>query len=195
MNAITYFTKWVEAVSTINGTYKVVIKFLEENILARFGCPRKIMTDNAQDFKSNSLMIFCDKYNIKLSHSTPYYPQGKELAESSNKIFINIIKKLLLNSKKGWDHQLKYALWEDMISVKKSIGTSPFQLVYGIDVIFLMNLAILAMKLFQDEEEEQSDVQRRINQMIKVNQIRESLNERNQAYKDKVKAMFDRRVE
>jgi hypothetical protein len=42
-----YFSKWVEAIPTRFATDVVVIKFLEENILARFGFPRKIISDNA----------------------------------------------------------------------------------------------------------------------------------------------------
>jgi len=41
-----YFTKWVEAVPTKNETGPVVMKFLEEKMLARFGCPMKIVIDN-----------------------------------------------------------------------------------------------------------------------------------------------------
>ena len=46
----------------------------------------------------------------------------------------------------GWHNKLKYALWEDMIYTKKSIGTSHFQLVYGIDVVFPISLGVLVMK-------------------------------------------------
>jgi hypothetical protein len=51
LTATDYFTKWVEAIPTRNATDSVVINFLEENILSRFGCPRKIVTDNAQAFQ------------------------------------------------------------------------------------------------------------------------------------------------
>ena len=54
--------------------------FLEGNIFSIFGFPRKLITDNAQDFKSNSMVEFHNKYNIELVHSTPYYPQGNGLA-------------------------------------------------------------------------------------------------------------------
>jgi hypothetical protein len=37
-----YFTKWVESIPTRNATDSVVISFLKENILSRFGYPRKI---------------------------------------------------------------------------------------------------------------------------------------------------------
>jgi hypothetical protein len=69
-----YFTKWVEAILTRNTTDSVVINFLEENILSRFGCPRKIVIDNAQEFKSMTIVNFFQKYNIVLGHSIAYYP-------------------------------------------------------------------------------------------------------------------------
>jgi hypothetical protein len=46
-----YFTKWIESIPTKRATHTVIIQFIEENILARFGCSRKIITDNAQAFK------------------------------------------------------------------------------------------------------------------------------------------------
>ena len=90
-----YFTKWVEAIPTKNATNIVVIKFMEENILARFGCPRKIIIDNAQVFKSSKFIIFCQNYNIILGHSNTYYPQGNGLEELSNKTLVSIIKKII----------------------------------------------------------------------------------------------------
>jgi transposase InsO family protein len=107
------------------------MKFLEGHCFSRFGCPKKLVTNNAQAFKCNSMIDLCNNYNIKLVHSTPYYPQGNELAESSNKSLIRIIKKLLAENKRSQDSKLKFALWADHISNKKSIGTSPFQMVYG----------------------------------------------------------------
>jgi hypothetical protein len=102
LTATYYFTKWVEAIPTKKPTVSVVIDFLEDNILSRFGCPQKIVTDNAQAFKSMSMISFCQKYNIILGHSTMYYPQGNGLAESSNKILVNIIKKVLDENKMCW---------------------------------------------------------------------------------------------
>lgn len=66
----------------INATDSIVMKFIEENILSRFGCPTKIVTDNVQDFSSIKMIELCQKYQIYLHHSTPYYPQGNGVAES-----------------------------------------------------------------------------------------------------------------
>ena len=79
-----YFTKLIEAILTMIATDAVIMGFLEENILARFGCPRRIVRDNATTFNSNKMINFCHKYHISLNHSTTYYPQGNGLAESSN---------------------------------------------------------------------------------------------------------------
>ena len=49
--ATDYFTKWIEAIPTKRATDTIIIPFIEENILARFGYPRKIITGNAQAFK------------------------------------------------------------------------------------------------------------------------------------------------
>jgi len=54
------------------------------------------------------------------------------------------------------------------VSTKKSIGMSPFQLVYGVDVVFSISLRILVLKLLQELEVETNDVQRRINQMVQI---------------------------
>ena len=86
---------------------------MEENILAMFGCPRKIIIDNAQAFRFSIMIDFYDSYNIILGHSTPYYPYGNGLYESSNKILMRLIKKLLPKNKKACDSRLKYALWVD----------------------------------------------------------------------------------
>ena len=55
LTATYFFTKWVEAIPTRNATDKAIINFIEENILSRFGCPQRILTDNAKSFKSKAM--------------------------------------------------------------------------------------------------------------------------------------------
>ena len=118
--------------------------------MSRFGCPRKIITDNAQAFRSKKLIKSCHDYHIILGHSTSYFPQGNGLAESSNKSLVKIIKKLLHENKKAWHLKLINSLWADKICIKRSIGTSPFEIVYGVEALFLVSLAVLVMKLIEE---------------------------------------------
>ena len=127
--------------------------------MSRFGCPRKIVNDNAKMFTSAKLVKFCSDYNIILSHSTAYYPQGNGLDESSKKSLVKIIKKLLEDNKKEWHSKLKFSLWEDKVTTKKSIGTSPFYLVYGTDVIFPTSLGAPMMKFLQEQDIDLNPIQ------------------------------------
>lgn len=95
LTATDYFTKWVEAIPVKNATSEIICRFLKENIISRFGVPFKIVTDNATTFSSSEISKFCFEYNILLTHSSYYYPQGNGQAESSNKNLITIIRKLV----------------------------------------------------------------------------------------------------
>ena len=161
-----YFTKWIEAIPCRQANDSTIIQFLEGNILSRFGCPEKIITDNDAAFKSKKMINFCHKYHITLGHSTTYYPQGNGLAESSNKSLINIIKKLLEENKKNWHRKLTIALWADRLSTKKSIRMSPYELVYGMEAKFPSSLGIPTIKLLQEIQAKLNDMQRRVNQTI-----------------------------
>eukprot|EP00253_Pinus_taeda_P027250 PITA_27250 len=147
IDATDYFTKWIEAIPCRQANDSTIIQFLESNILSKFGCPEKIITDNVVAFKSKKIINFCHKFHITLGHSTAYYPQGNGLDESSNKSLINIIKKLLKEKKKNWHKKLTNALWADRLSTKKSIGMSPYELVYGMEAKFPSSLGIPTIKL------------------------------------------------
>lgn len=50
--AIDYFTKWVEVVPIEKATTRVVVDYLMSNILTRFGCTKRIVSDNSMCFRS-----------------------------------------------------------------------------------------------------------------------------------------------
>ena len=45
---------------------------------------------------------------------------------------MKIIRRTLDDNKKAWDSKLQFSIWADRVTVKKAIGVSPFDLVYGI---------------------------------------------------------------
>eukprot|EP00253_Pinus_taeda_P016372 PITA_16372 len=194
LTATYYFTKWIEATPCRQANDSTIIQFLENNILSRFGCPEKIMTDNAATFKSKRMINFCHKYHITLGHSSAYYPHGNGLAESSNKSLINIIKKVLEENKNNWHKKLTNALWVDRLTTKRSIGMSPYELVYGMEANFPSSLGIPVIKLLQEIQVEPNDIQRRINQTIHLQQTREQVYGRAQVLQEKLKKMFHQRT-
>jgi hypothetical protein len=128
-----------------------------------------------------------------LIHSTPYYPQGNGLAESANKSLIKIIKRLLEENKKAWDSKLKFSLWDDRVTTKRSLGISPFQLVYGTEAVFPSHLALPVARFFQDYQGEPDDMIRRIHQLVEVQQTREQVMGKAHDHQQKIKQAFDRK--
>ena len=98
---------------------------------------------------------------------------------------------MLFQNKRTWDSKLKYALWADRVTIKKSIGTSPFQLVYGIDAIFPIQLSFLVIEFLQDAKEELDEMKRRKFKIVKLQQEIETIMEKVESYKKKVKESFD----
>eukprot|EP00253_Pinus_taeda_P011022 PITA_11022 len=140
------------------------------------------------------MVEFCHKYHIILGHSTTYHPQGNGLAESSNKSLGNIIKKLLEINKRSWHKRLVNALWVDRVSQKKSIGTSLFELVYGVDTVFPSSLAAPVVKLLQEADSEEDPMQRRLNQMVHLQQTREEVFKNTSKLQEKIKKTYDRKA-
>ena len=68
------------------------------------------------------------------------------------------------------DSNWKDALWVVRISTKESISTSPFLLVYGTYVVFPIQLGVPVMKFLQNAVEEPNGIQRRIYQLVEVQQ-------------------------
>ncbi|XP_051140991.1 uncharacterized protein LOC127258250 [Andrographis paniculata] len=89
--ATDYFTKWVEAVPLKNATHNEVIEFVLNHIVYRFGISHTLTTDQGLMFTGEKFVEFLAEFNIKLHHSSPYYPQANGLVEAANKIVIEFV--------------------------------------------------------------------------------------------------------
>ena len=87
-----------------------------------------------------------------------------------------------------------YVVWANIITPKRSTGKSPFQLVYGKDAIFPINLAFPVLKFLQDSTDEPNDFFRRVNQIIELNENRDEVQYKLNKYNNKMKILFDRRA-
>ena len=102
---------------------------------------------------------------------------------------------MLEANKKNWHRNLVNSLWADRVSQKKSIGMSPFELVYVIDTVFPTSLAVPVMRLLQEAGSEKDEFQRRINQMIHLQQRRDEFFQNTFRLQEKIKKIYDRKTE
>ena len=79
--------------------------------------------------------------------STPYHPQANKQAKSTNKTLCTVITKLITTTRSNWEMLLQPALWAYRIAFKSSIGTKPFNLVYGMNAILPIDFLIPTLQV------------------------------------------------
>ena len=112
-----------------------MIDFVMEHIVYRFGIPQTITTDQGTMFTSEEFRDFVASMGIKLLNSSPHYAQANGQAEASNQILIKLIKKKIEEQPRKWYMTLNEALWAYSMACHGSIKSSPYELVYGHNVV------------------------------------------------------------
>jgi hypothetical protein len=86
---------------------------------------------------------------------------------------VRIIKRLIEDNPHQWHTLLTYALWEDHTTIKVSTCCTPFQLVYGQEVILPTEMELSSLQLMlQIEELNSSNVSQRINALLVLEEQR-----------------------
>ncbi|CAL2256302.1 unnamed protein product [Prunus armeniaca] len=88
-----------------------------------------------------------EAFKFKLLQSTPYYALATGQAESSNKVIINIIRKMLKKNPKQWHEKLSETLWAYRTSKREATGMTPYALTRGHDAILLMEIVVQSLKI------------------------------------------------
>ncbi|GAU50056.1 hypothetical protein TSUD_186910 [Trifolium subterraneum] len=132
--AIDYFTKWVEAASYANVTKQMVVRFIKNHIICRYGVPNKIITDNGTNLNNKMIKDLCDEFKIEHHNSSPYRPQMNGAVEAANKNIKKIVQKMVVTYK-DWHEMLPFALHGYRTSVRTSTGATHFSLVYGMEAV------------------------------------------------------------
>nr|XP_028957476.1 uncharacterized protein K02A2.6-like [Malus domestica] len=144
--ATDYFAKWVEAL--VVKTIKVAMKkFIETKILHRYRVPETIVTNRGPSFILKEMEEFANKFKIRMIQSSSYYPQSNGQAEASNKILVNIIKRMAADSPKGWHEKLGDTLCTYRTSKRARTGTTPYALTFGKDVVLPMEINVSSVRL------------------------------------------------
>ncbi|MCO5595618.1 hypothetical protein L7F22_049663 [Adiantum nelumboides] len=104
--ATDYVTKWTEAKASRKADAITTAKFFFKNIIARFGCPFEIVSDNGTHFINEVIKELTSNFMISHHKSTPYYPQANGQAESTNKTLISVLTKTVEAHRTDWDLKL-----------------------------------------------------------------------------------------
>jgi hypothetical protein len=125
LTSTNYFTKWVEAIPLTHINEKVVIQFIEQQLITRFGIPSVLVFDNDAYFSSTLLIEFSLDKGIIILYSTNYYSQGKGVEESTKNNLLRILKKIVADNQRNWHNLLHNTLWVNRVTPKEATGNSP----------------------------------------------------------------------
>ena len=129
-----------------------MIEFVKEHIIYRFGIPQTITTDQGAMFTSGEFEEFATRMGIKLLNSSPYYAQANGQVEASNKGVIKLIKRKNDEYPRKWHTILNEALWAYRMACHGATKVSPYQLVYGHEVVLPWELKLDSRRVtFQDQ--------------------------------------------
>jgi Integrase zinc binding domain len=133
-------TGWVEGRALLAANSKSVAKFLYEDIICRHGCPRRMVMDRGTE-NLNLTKELLEDYRIQHTLISAYHPQSNGLVERGHDSIVNSLAKY---SKKPneWVQHLPLALWADRVSVRRSMGYSAFELLYGRDCLLPIQFSI-----------------------------------------------------
>ncbi|XP_017474103.1 PREDICTED: uncharacterized protein LOC108364776 [Rhagoletis zephyria] len=120
------FSKLLEIVPLRRVTTEGLSKSFRERILARFGVPKVLVTDNGPQFTSRAFKRFLEQYGVKHQFTAPYTPQENP-TEGTNRI----ITQLTDEQQRNWDGLLPEIMLVLNTSVCESTGYIPAFLTQG----------------------------------------------------------------
>eukprot|EP00253_Pinus_taeda_P031758 PITA_31758 len=108
---------------------------------------KEIVTDQGGQFISNLVEKLMEEYKVKHIRSTPYHPQVNGQVESTNKVLEGIITKIVHLHRRYWAERLLEALWAYRTTWRNTIGHSPYELVYGKEVLLPIEFQVKTFKM------------------------------------------------
>lgn len=144
-----------------------IADFISHHIIDRFGIPAQIVTDNGKKFKNKEVLALCKAYHIRISFSTPYYPQGNGQAEATNKTIWSILVKNVNDSHRDWHLWIPHTLWSYLTSIRTQTGATPFFLIYGSEAVLPLEIEIPSLRIaLQDYIIDEATRQARLDQLL-----------------------------
>ncbi|CAF2126492.1 unnamed protein product, partial [Rotaria magnacalcarata] len=124
-------SKFVVTKAVRDNTAQTVVRFLKEDIIAKFGTPRCILTDNGTHFTSTITNELFKQIGTTHLYSTLYHPQTNGQIERYNSTMDAKIAALSNLHKTNWDDQLPFVTFNYNTSIHSSTKHIPFEMMYG----------------------------------------------------------------
>jgi hypothetical protein len=135
-----------------------------------------------------------EKLGLRHENSTPYYPQANGQVEAINKVLVTMLRRIIGIHKTSWHTMLFSTLWAYRTSMKSATGFTPFQLVYGIEVVLPIECEIPSLKLVVELLPNTSAEEERLLYLMQLDEAHRDATLVIETQKKRVKAQYDKHV-
>lgn len=129
--ATDYATRWAETKALVSGKAEPVARFILENIIARHGAPRYLLSDRGQTFRSELVRELTKSMGTVNQYTTAYHPSCNGLTERLNKTLADMLSMYTNTNQTDWDVILPLVTFAYNTARQETTKFSPFMLVYG----------------------------------------------------------------
>jgi len=129
---VDHYSKWCEAKAVADHGAKTVAKFLENDVICKYGVPKFVLTDNGGEW-AVEFDVMCKDYGIQHQHTAPQWPQCNGMVEHLIKTIKHGITILVATPKNidYWDEHLAKVMFGYRCEIQASTKFSPFMILTG----------------------------------------------------------------
>lgn len=130
---IDHCSRFIQTCSVRLRSTDAAVAIIKEQWVPTFGAPKVLLADNGSEFTSTQFVKYVtEDLMAHLVHSSPYYPQGNSINESSHNVLEHGIKCWLQRPHiETFPEILRNVTFGYNASYHSSIGDSPFSLMFG----------------------------------------------------------------
>jgi hypothetical protein len=130
--AVDHYFKWCDAKAITNHGAKTAARFLEDDIICKYGVPKFVLIDNGGKWVVE-FDVMCKDYGIHHQHTTPQWPHHYGMVEHLIKTIKHgiTVQFATLENSNYWDEQLAKVMFGYRCGIQASTKFSPFMILIG----------------------------------------------------------------
>ena len=135
ISVIDHFSRWVELIPVNNIKSDTVAEKILIHLIARFGVPQRLHSDNGSNFSSTLIQSICKVLKIKKTFSSALHPESNAVLERFHLFMGNALRTTILENQSDWDLRIPHLLLAYRTTTHSAINECPCYVVYGSDLV------------------------------------------------------------